>query len=188
MSKPGGDPSSGISLGDVLRRPRRHPACRRREARPGFRMERENLFSDAKGQATSGSNREGESTEAGRRDGAARSSDEGSVMGLERGGCVVQPRLSSQNEDPSVTRQGLSAASPHTASPCGQDYRLPGSGRSASSLRASRRLISEVNEPTRRSWHEGSLYFPTAVLTHHRARNFTNCAPVVDVRDIQTAP
>jgi hypothetical protein len=56
-------------------------------------MERENLFSDAKGQATSGSNREGESTEAERRDGAARSSDEGSVMELERGGCVVQPRL-----------------------------------------------------------------------------------------------
>jgi len=46
-----------------------------------------------KGQATSGSNREGESTEAERRDGAARSSDEGSVMELERGGCVVQPRL-----------------------------------------------------------------------------------------------
>jgi hypothetical protein len=43
MSKPGGDPSSGISLGDVLRLPERHPACRRREARPGFRMERENL-------------------------------------------------------------------------------------------------------------------------------------------------
>jgi hypothetical protein len=55
-------------------------------------MERENLFFDAKGQATSGSNREGESTEAERRDGAACSSDEGSVMGLERGGCVVQPR------------------------------------------------------------------------------------------------
>jgi len=38
-------------------------------------MERENLFSDVKGQATSGSNREGESTEAERRGGAARSSD-----------------------------------------------------------------------------------------------------------------
>jgi hypothetical protein len=37
-------------------------------------MERENLFSDVKGQAASGSNREGESTEAERRDGAARSS------------------------------------------------------------------------------------------------------------------
>ena len=74
MPKPGGGHSSGISLGDVLRLPKRHPAWRRREARPGFRMERENLFSDVKGQATSGSNREGESTEAERRDGAARSS------------------------------------------------------------------------------------------------------------------
>ena len=43
----------------------RHPACRRREARSGCRMERENLLPDAKGQAASGSNREGESTDAG---------------------------------------------------------------------------------------------------------------------------
>jgi hypothetical protein len=43
MPKPGGDPSSGISSGDVLIRTERHPACRRREARPGFCMERENL-------------------------------------------------------------------------------------------------------------------------------------------------
>jgi hypothetical protein len=54
-------------------------------------MERANLFSDAKGQVTSGSNREGESTEAESRGGAARRSDEGSVMELERGSCVVQP-------------------------------------------------------------------------------------------------
>jgi hypothetical protein len=92
MSKPGGDPSSGISSGDAWDGPSGIPQCRRREARPGFRTERENLFSDAKGQATSGSNREGESTEAERRGGPARSSDEGSVMELERGGCVVQPR------------------------------------------------------------------------------------------------
>jgi len=55
-------------------------------------MERANLRFDAKGKATSGSNREGESTEAERRGGAARRSEEGPVMGLERGGCVVQPR------------------------------------------------------------------------------------------------
>ncbi len=58
-------------------------------------MERENLRSVTptarKGQATSGSNREGESTEAERRGGAARSSEEGLVMGPERRGCVVQP-------------------------------------------------------------------------------------------------
>ena len=46
---------------------------------------------DVKGQAASGSNREGESTEAGRRGGAARSSVEGPAMGLERRGCVVRP-------------------------------------------------------------------------------------------------
>jgi len=40
-------------------------------------MERANLRFDAKGKATSGSNREGESTEAERRGGAARRSDEG---------------------------------------------------------------------------------------------------------------
>jgi len=74
--------------------PERHPACRRREPQPGTRTERENLLFDAKGEATSGSNREGESTEAECRGGAAHSSEEGSVMGLERRGCVVQPRPS----------------------------------------------------------------------------------------------
>jgi len=54
-------------------------------------MERENLCWDAKGEATSGKIREGESTDAQHRDGAARSSVEGSVMELERRGCVVQP-------------------------------------------------------------------------------------------------
>jgi hypothetical protein len=94
MSKPGVDPTSGISSGDDMILPEPHPACRRREPQPGSRTERENLLFDAKGEATSGSKREGESTEAERRDGAARSGDEGSVMGLERRGCVVQPRPS----------------------------------------------------------------------------------------------
>ena len=64
MSKPGADPSSGISLGAVLRLPKRHPACRRREAQPGSCTERENLDGDAQGESTSGSNREAESTDA----------------------------------------------------------------------------------------------------------------------------
>src|SRR5271169_1304426 len=51
MSKPGADPSSGISLGDALRLPKRHPACRRREAQSGSCTERENLAGDAKGKA-----------------------------------------------------------------------------------------------------------------------------------------
>ena len=76
MSKPGGDPSSGISLGDVLRLPKRHPACRRREAQSGSCAERENLAGDAKGKGTSGSNREAESTDAPVRGGLLRISGE----------------------------------------------------------------------------------------------------------------
>ena len=73
MSKPGGDPSSGISLGDVLRLPERHPAYRRREAQLGSCTERENLIGDAKGKGASGSNREAESTDAPGRGGLLRS-------------------------------------------------------------------------------------------------------------------
>ena len=72
--------------------PERHPACRRREVQSGSCAERENLSPDGKGEITSGSNREDQSTDAEHRDGTAHSSDEGSVMGLERRGCVVQLR------------------------------------------------------------------------------------------------
>ena len=90
MSKPGADPSSGISLGDILILPERHPACRRREAQPGSYNERENLAGDAtKGKGASGSNREAESTDAPERGGLPRSSNEGPVMGLERRGRVI---------------------------------------------------------------------------------------------------
>ena len=54
MSKPGGDPTSGISSVDVLIPTERHPACRQREARSGSCTERENLADDAKGKGTSG--------------------------------------------------------------------------------------------------------------------------------------
>jgi hypothetical protein len=84
MSKPGGDPSSGISLGGVLRRPKRHPACRRREAQPGSCTERENLIGDAKGKGASGAIREAESTDAPGRGGLLRSSDEAGVTPVER--------------------------------------------------------------------------------------------------------
>src|SRR3981081_3120440 len=85
MSKPGGDPSSGISLGDVLRLPRRHPAYRRREAQPGSCTERENLTGGARGKGASGSNREAESTDAPVRGGLLRSSNEAGGMLGERG-------------------------------------------------------------------------------------------------------
>jgi hypothetical protein len=76
MSEPGVDPTFGTSLGDVLRLPKRHPACRRREAQPGSCTERENLHGDAKGKGTSGANREAESTDAPVRGALPRSSDE----------------------------------------------------------------------------------------------------------------
>src|SRR6516165_576158 len=84
MSKPGGDPSSGIGLGGGLRMPKRHPACRRREAQPGSCTERENLHGDAKGKGTSGYNCKAESTGAPVRGGLLRSSVEAGVMLVER--------------------------------------------------------------------------------------------------------
>ena len=79
MSKPGADPSSGISVGDALKLPTRHPACRRREAQPGSCKERENLAGDAKGKGPSGANRKAESTDAPERGGLLRSSEESAV-------------------------------------------------------------------------------------------------------------
>ena len=89
MPKPGGCHPSGISLGDVLRLPKRHPAWRRREAQSGSCTERENLAGDAKGKGTSGSNREAESTDAPERGGLPCSSDEAGVMLVERRGQVT---------------------------------------------------------------------------------------------------
>src|SRR5262245_4304586 len=104
MSKPGADPSSGISSEDVLIPTERHPACRRREARPGSGMERENLAGDGKGKGTSGSNREAESTDAPERGGPPRSSGEAGVMLVERRGRVIAVDLgqSVRREEPFV--------------------------------------------------------------------------------------
>src|SRR6266481_5301574 len=86
MPKPGGDPSFGISLGDVLRLPKRHPACRWREPQLGSCTERENLTGDAKGKGASGANREAESTDASGRGGLLRSSDEAGQCPWSEGG------------------------------------------------------------------------------------------------------
>ena len=104
MSKPRVDPTFGISSEDVLIPTERHPACRQREARPGFGTERENLTGDAKGKGASGSNREAESTDAPERGGLPRSSDEGPVMGLERRGQVIAVDLGQpvRREEPFV--------------------------------------------------------------------------------------
>ena len=89
MSEPRVGPTFGISSGADLKLPERHPACRWREAQPGSCMERENLADDAKGKGTSGDHRKAESTDAAVRGGLPRSSDEGSVMELERRGRVI---------------------------------------------------------------------------------------------------
>src|SRR6516165_8980706 len=103
MPKPGGDPSSGISLEDVLRLTKRHPACRRREAQPGSCAERENLHGDAKGKGASGTNREAESTDAPGRGGLLRSSDEaGQYPWSEGSGPSPLPRANRQREEPNV--------------------------------------------------------------------------------------
>ncbi len=49
--------------------------------------------SDVKGEVSSGYNREGQSTDAEHRGGAARSRCEGPVMGLDQRGCIAQPKL-----------------------------------------------------------------------------------------------
>jgi hypothetical protein len=106
MSKPGADPSSGISVGDVLRLPTRHPAYRRREAQSGSRRERENLHGDAKGKGTIGYNRKAESTDAPARGALPRSSYEaGQCPWSEGGGSptldrVNWCRLNRQREEP----------------------------------------------------------------------------------------
>ena len=70
MAKPGADPSSGISLGDALILPKRHPACGRREAQLGSCTERENLSLRCQGRHPSGAHHEDQSTDAEHRDGA----------------------------------------------------------------------------------------------------------------------
>ena len=80
-------------MGDDLILPKRHPAWRRREARPGFRMERENLAGDAKRKGASGSSREAESTDAREGGGLPRSSVEAGVMLVERRGWVIAVEL-----------------------------------------------------------------------------------------------
>src|ERR1700738_1484926 len=116
MSKPGADPSSGMSLGDALRLPKRHPACRRREAQSGSGTERENLAGDGKGKGASGSNREAESTDAPERGGLPRSSDEAGVMLVERRGRVIAVELGptgGAGRSPKVQRKAAAFARWH---------------------------------------------------------------------------
>src|SRR5580704_13537241 len=59
-------PSVSSHISPLSLRPKRHPACRRREAQSSSCTERENLAGDARGKGTSGSIPEAESTEPAR--------------------------------------------------------------------------------------------------------------------------
>src|SRR5712691_11542031 len=103
MSKPGGDPSSGISSVDVLIPTERHPACRQREARPGSCTERENLAGDGKGKGTSGANREAESTDApARADCFVVVMKRGNARGAKGAGHRHCDRVKRQREEPDI--------------------------------------------------------------------------------------
>src|ERR1700745_988822 len=107
MSKPSVDPTFGISSEDVLIPTERHPACRQREARPGFGTGSEKLAGDAKGKGASGSNREAESTNVPERGGLPRSSAEAAVMAVERRGQVIDVELGQRvrGDEPIVHRK-----------------------------------------------------------------------------------
>jgi hypothetical protein len=107
MSKPRVDPTFGISSEDVLIPTERHPACRQREARPGFGTERENLAGDGKRKGASGSNREAESSEAPERGGLPCSSAEAAVMAVERRGQAIGVDLGQpvRRDEPIVQRK-----------------------------------------------------------------------------------
>ena len=90
----------------------RCPVCRRRDSHSGSHMERENLLGDAKGKGTSGNNREAESTDASGRGGPSRSSDEASVMPVERRGRATvvgmgQPKPAGKGRSPLFRRKAV---------------------------------------------------------------------------------
>jgi hypothetical protein len=93
MSKPGADPSSGISSVDVLIPTERHPACRQREA-PVRNVRTSPAMPSEKN--TSGSNREAESTDAPERSGLGRRNG---VMGRRGWGIVVERGPNGSNRE-----------------------------------------------------------------------------------------
>ena len=79
-------PAPGSVREGTCQLPERRPACRRRERNPGSCAERGNLPADAKGEPRAEEPQSGRVPKRRRRGGAARSSEEGSGMELERRG------------------------------------------------------------------------------------------------------
>jgi len=102
--------ASGISLGGALK-----PGPSDTRLGGGVNPDQALLWNagtcrpDVKGEIQIGGPYEGESTDAGHRGGATRSSDEGPVIGLERRGCVVQlwSEVNRRREDPHGQSQAV---------------------------------------------------------------------------------
>jgi hypothetical protein len=87
--------------------------------------------------------------------------------------------ISSQDQNASFARQGLSAASPHTTSFCRRDNRVPRGARLASSLRTSRRMTvggQRTAHPCRR---DDPLHFPQ-LCSMPWPRKFHSFAPLAN--------
>ena len=88
--------STRMSLEETCLPTERQPVFRRHEPIAGFNMERGNLSRDEKGNLQVANKVTRENTEARPRGGAARSSDEAPVMGVERRSCVIRPECGCQ--------------------------------------------------------------------------------------------
>src|SRR5450755_4820126 len=93
MSKPRGVVNAGRASAVPVYGPKRHPALRWPELVRGGRAERGNLGLRCKRRSRKWKNHEGESTEAEPRGGTTRSSREVPDKGMERRGCVMEPKF-----------------------------------------------------------------------------------------------
>src|SRR2546429_4822131 len=93
MSKPQGVVTAGSAPAKACLRTGRHPALRWPELVRGDCAERGNLGLRCERRSRKWKNHEGESTEAETRGGTTRSSDEVPDKGMERRGCVMEPKF-----------------------------------------------------------------------------------------------
>jgi hypothetical protein len=103
LSKRGSDNNARKSVGGACLRPARQPVHRRHDLITGFNMERGNLTRGAKGNLRV-ADTTSENTNTRGRGGAARSSNEVTVMAMERRGRVILLELACQPEPPGGAR------------------------------------------------------------------------------------
>jgi hypothetical protein len=179
MSKPGADPTSGISLGEALILPKRHPAYRRRESQSGSCTERENLHGDAKGKGASGYNHEAESTDAPVRGGLLRSSDEASVMLVERREQAIAIWIESTGNGRNPIANGRRQPSCDGTSRMNREVHVricerlgvkcPGPTRHDDVVSGGQRIAWQVGQPVRSERDHGLLFAMPVVHHAHQA-------------------